>query len=130
MGLTEVMPLVAGVLFVFYFLWYGATSGSQLQKGWIFPAVLSMLFFFWSGYAAIMEGLTGFWPEHVRNLWGNQIWFDLLLAASVALTFLVPQSRVVGMRSLPWCVLVIATGSIGLMAMLSRYLYLKEKQGK
>jgi len=44
----------------------------------------------------IREAPLGFWVEHPRHLWGNQIWFDLLLAAGVAWALLVPRARRLG----------------------------------
>jgi hypothetical protein len=72
------------------------------------------------------EGPTGFWPVHSQTAWGNQVWFDLLLSASVALAFMIPEARRQGMNPLPWTVLVMVTGSIGLLAMAARLSYLKE----
>jgi threonine dehydrogenase-like Zn-dependent dehydrogenase len=38
---------------------------------------------------------------------------------------MVPEARRLGIRPLPWVVLVICSGAIGLLAMLARILYLK-----
>ncbi|MFY3384652.1 hypothetical protein [Paracidovorax sp. MALMAid1276] len=96
------------------------------RNAWMFPAILSGAFATFSITAVIQEGPMGFWTEHTRNLWGNQIWFDLLLAAGIAWTLLVPRARELGMRPLPWLVAVICTGSIGLCAMWARVLYISE----
>jgi hypothetical protein len=87
---------------------------------WMAPAALSILFLGWSLYAVAREGLLGVWPEHVRGPWANQIWFDLLLAVGVGFSQLAPRARALGMRPLPWFVLIAAPGSIGLLAMLAR----------
>mgnify|MGYP006273661973 CR=1 FL=1 len=92
----------------------------------MFPAILSGIFAVFSILAVIQEGPLGFWTEHTRNLWGNQIWFDLLLAVGIAWTLLVPRARELGIRPLPWLVVVMCTGSIGLCAMLARVLYISE----
>jgi len=105
---------------------FAVVSEVRPSKAWILPAVGSLVFFGFSLVAVLQEGPTGFWPEHTRNLWGNQIWFDLLLSVLVGWTLMVPQAKAQGMRPLLWLVLVIATGSIGFLAMLSRLLYLKE----
>ena len=70
-------------------------------------------------------GWAGFWPLHQAGVWGNQIWFDLLLAVGVAWSLLLPRARSVGMRVVPWTLFVLATGSIGLCAMFARCLYLE-----
>jgi hypothetical protein len=92
---------------------------------WIFPTVLCALFAAWSAAAIITEGQLGFWTEHTRNFWGYQIWFDLLLAASVAWGLIVPRAKIAGMQVLLWLALVLLSGSIGLLAMFARLLYLE-----
>jgi hypothetical protein len=41
-----------------------------------------------------------------------------------------PRARALGMRPLPWLLLVVCTGSIGLCAMFARVLYLQEAKGR
>ena len=72
-----------------------------------------------------IEGPVGFWTEHTRNLWGNQIWFDLLLSIGIGWFLIVPRARSVGMRLPLWLLLIVATGCIGFTAMLARLLYLQ-----
>ncbi|OWL94717.1 hypothetical protein CBQ26_14455 [Deinococcus indicus] len=122
-----VAPLIAGALTFLFAVTYALSRRTNATGPWIIPAVLAALFLGFSLYAGVNEGATGFWPEHVRNLWGNQIWFDLLLAASVALYLLIPKARALGINPLPWAVLSVATGSIGLLAFLSFVLW---KQGR
>ena len=117
------LALAAGLAFVLIGL--SNTRPTATAAGWRAPATLSLLFLGWSVFAAVTEGPTGFWPEHVRNAWGNQIWFDLLLAAGVAFAALAPAARQVGMNTRLWLLLVAATGSIGLLAMLARLRYLQ-----
>ena len=94
---------------------------------WIVWGALSLAFLAFSTLAIVTEGPTGFWPEHTRHLWGNQIWFDLLLAGTVAWAALVPRLRKAGMTPLPWAALIVATGSIGLLAMFARLSYLERE---
>jgi hypothetical protein len=69
---------------------------------------------------------VGFWPVHTASLWGNQVWFDLLLAVSIGWFLLVPPARALGMPLGRWLLLVASSGCIGLLAMLARVLYLQE----
>jgi hypothetical protein len=62
-------------------------------------------------------------------MWGNQIWFDLLLAAGIGWFLIVPQAKDLNMRLLPWLVLIVCTGCIGFSAMVARMLYLREHVG-
>lgn len=102
--------------------------GLAPTRRWMPAAALSAAFAAFSVVTLIHEGPTGFWVEHTRNLWGNQIWFDLLLAVGVAWVMMVPRARSVGMNPLPWLVLVMCTGCIGLCAMLARVLYLEDSR--
>lgn len=127
--MTSVLAFAAGAAFLVAILLIA--SGRRLfsaASGWMAPAALSLAFAAYSTFTALREGPTGFWPEHTRNLWGNQIWFDLLLAAGVACALLAPRARAAGMNVLPWLLAVAATGSIGLCAMLARLLYLERAQ--
>lgn len=97
---------------------------------WRLPAIASLLFLAFSVHAITAEGFLGFWTEHVRNAWGNQIWFDLLLAAAVGFAALVPRARRVGMSPWPWALALVLTGSVGLLAMFARLLDLEDRAGR
>ena len=126
MTVTSLLPLIAAVLFLIFALSLALGDGSPMKHIWLFPAALSFVFFVFSLYAISIGGPLGFWTEHTRNFWGNQIWFDLLLAVGIGWFFMVPQAKSLGMRPLPWLFLVLSTGSIGFLAMLARLLYLRE----
>ena len=98
-----------------------ATRRGPIQTWWL-PAALSAAFFAYSLWPILTLGLLGFWTEHVRNQWGVQIWFDLLCAIGVGWALLVPRARAVGIAPWPCLALIVATGSIGLLAMLARVL--------
>lgn len=125
MQIFEVAAFAGAFAFVVFALSL-AVSPSPKAGMWRIPAAISFAFLVFSVYCVASEGPTGFWPIHSRSAWGNQVWFDLLLAASVSLAFLVPEARKQGMNPLPWVVLVVLTGSIGLLAMAARISYLKE----
>lgn len=130
MELTQILPIVAAVGFIVFALGVVLRTADSPGMAWLLPAALSGLFATWTLYAVLGAGVTGFWDEHVNGLWGNQIWFDLLLAAGVALAFMVPEARRLGMRPLPWVILVVCTGSIGLLAMTARVMALRAKAGR
>jgi hypothetical protein len=128
MRLFETLPLVAAAAFLLYGL-VVATRGAEtpIRNTWLVPAAASALFLGWSLYAIATEGLLGFWAEHTRNAWGNQIWMDLLLGIAAAWALIVPEAKRLGMHPLPWLLFVASTGNIGLMAMLARLLFLRER---
>lgn len=96
-------------------------------KAWLIPAALSGLLAAWSAFTIAQAGPLGFWPHHVGDAWGVQIWFDLLLGVGVAFALLVPRARALGMQPAIWFIAVACTGSIGLLAMLSRCLVLQHR---
>lgn len=125
MNQVLILPVIAGLMFVVVGI-YNATSNVNVKKNaWIAPAALSAVFACLSLQAVFTEGPLGFWAEHTRNLWGNQIWFDLLLAGGVAWFFAAKKARLLGLRSWPWLLAIVATGSIGLLAFLARILYVE-----
>ena len=105
------------------------TSTPQ-DKPWTVPALAAAAFLGWSLYTVAEEGLAGVWAEHTRNAWGNQIWFDLLIAIAIGWTLLLPRARAAGMSTWRWLALICATGCIGLAAMLARCLYLESRQAE
>lgn len=105
-------------------------TAMQARAAWLAPALLCILFLGWSLFAVIREGPLGFWPVHTRDAWGNQVWFDLLLGVGSAFVALAPRARALGMRLVPWFILIGCTGSVGLLAMLSRYLFLANRPSR
>ena len=123
MGIYEIIPFIAAAGFGIYVV--ALLSGREM--GWRVPAALAVLFLAWSLWAVGSEGPFGFWIEHSRNAWGNQIWMDLLLSIGVALGFLVPRAVRVGVRPGPWVMLVLLTGGIGLLAFAARVLFVSAR---
>ncbi len=126
MTLIELLPVVAGMALVAFMATFSIRGGNG-RPVWAVPAALSALFLAWSLTTVVLEGPLGFWTEHTRNMWGNQIWFDLLLAVGVCWLLIVPRARAVHMNLLPWMALILVTGSIGLLAMASRLLFLEQR---
>jgi len=125
-SLYAILPWIAAAGFLVGGLLI-TSSRQPSRRAWIIPAGASLAFALWTACAVFAEGLLGFWPQHIAGAWANQIWFDLLLAALVALSLLAPRARAVGMPFLPWFGLVAFTGSIGLLAMLARCLFLEAR---
>jgi hypothetical protein len=124
--IVELLPWLAGTGAVAFILVTPLMDGAVRAHSWLFPAGLALLFLGWSLAAGVVEGPVGFWQEHTRSMWGNQIWFDLLLAIGVGCFLIIPQAKALHMRVYPWLVLIICTGCIGFLAMVSRLMYLRE----
>jgi hypothetical protein len=95
---------------------------------WAVQLVAAVLFSGLSVWAIADRGLAGLLPEHTRNAWSVQIWFDLLIAATVAFLALLPEVRRRGMQAPLWFGLIALTGSIGVLLMVSRLTYLRRQQ--
>lgn len=125
MTFVALAPIIAVLAFVAHMLksllWPGTRSG------WPFPAALGAAFLVFSVVVVWQEGPFGFWAVHTSSLWGNQVWFDLLLALGIGWTLILPRARAAGMAPAPWALLILATGCIGLLAMLARLLWLERR---
>ena len=128
MTLTTLFPLAALAFFVLATLAISSRQPGDASPRWPIPAGLSVAFLAFSLGAIVQEGPLGFWENHSQNLWGNQVWFDLLIAFGIGWLFAVPRARAVGMRPLPWLCALLLTGGIGLLAMLARIFYLEGQQ--
>lgn len=76
-----------------------------------------------AAFTAVTIAAEGVFPvilNHTSNLWGVQVWWDLLFSLSVAFFLILPRARAVGMKVAPWTAFVLATASIGLLAMAAR----------
>ena len=127
-ALNSIVPAVAALAVLGSMAAASLAQAKPARSGlWRVPAALSALFFAASLVPMASGGLLGFWTEHIRNDWGNQIFADLLLCAGSAFFLILPRARAVGMNPLLWLLAIAATGSIGLLATLARLLYLEEK---
>lgn len=127
MEFTTFLPPLAGALFIAFAVARIAIASAARKNSWLLPASLSFGYFLFTLSSVVVEGPFAFWAEHTRNLWGNQIWLDLLLSAAIAWCFLVPRAKATGMRLLPSLAFVIGTGSIGLLAMTARLLFIESR---
>ncbi len=128
MSVVQILPIFAavGVVLITFAVAMQPLNG-KWRGAWVFPACMSVLFLAWSLFAVLTEGPLGFLAEHTRNRWGNQILFDLLLAAGIAWSVIVPRAKAQSMNVYLWLVFILCTGSIGLLATLSRLMLLEER---
>lgn len=71
------------------------------------------------------EGLMPILTNQASNMWGVQVWWDLLIAITIGLFLIAPRARAQGMNLPLWTVFVVATASIGLLAMAARLFWLE-----
>ena len=129
MLLLQILPVVAyaGVASAIVGLARSAEPGRVW--GWVAPAVLGLAFGVFSLVTVGLEGLLQFWVNHTTSLAGNQVWFDLIFAITIAFYLIAPRARAVGMPLLPWAIAVILTACIALLPMLARLLWLERRAG-
>ena len=130
MPLTEIIPAASAIAVIGFAVFVTGRDHKPSGNIWISPAITCLAFIALS-IAAIREtGLTGFWPNHTQDYWGNQVWVDLLLAIGVAWVLILPHMRKLRMNPWPWLIFTACTGSIGLLATLARMLYLRERNAE
>ncbi|WP_285712898.1 hypothetical protein [Erythrobacter oryzae] len=72
------------------------------------------------------EGVFPVILNHTSNLWGVQVWWDLLFSLSVATFLILPRARAVGMNLPLWVAFILLSASIGLLAMAARLFWLEQ----
>ena len=95
---------------------------------WLVPLVIVIPFAGWTGYAIYAEGLVSFFPMLMESKWGLQVWYDRLMSLTAAYYLLQNRARAAGMKSDVWVLAIMATGSIALLLMLARTVYLEDQQ--
>lgn len=95
---------------------------------WMFAAAISILFLVFTLWVVAREGFTGLFAAHEVNLWGSQVFIDLVIAAVTGLFLMAPRARRVGVGLAPYVGLTVLTGSIGLLALVARVLYLESRE--
>ena len=96
----------------------------------VLAAILSAGF---AGFTAITIASEGVFPvilNHTSNLWGVQVWWDLLFSLGIAYVLILPRARAQGMNLPMWTVLILATASIALLAMCARLFWLERAEAK
>jgi len=94
---------------------------------WLVPAVAVVPIAGWTGLSVTEESLQGLVPAVIGSHWGVQLWLDRLVCATTAFFFLQNRARAAGMKSEVWVLVVIFCGSLGLLPMLARTLYLERQ---
>lgn len=98
-----------------------SASGSALMA-----AALAAGFAAFTAVTIAAEGVMPVIANHTRNLWGVQVWWDLLFSVSLAFFFAAPRARAAGMNVPAWGLFVVSTASIGLLAMAARLFWLEQ----
>ena len=100
----------------------------RVQERWWIAALLAVGFIAFSAVPIMQEGYLGFLPNHTQNLWGTQVWYDLVICVVVAMVFIVPRAKAAGMKVPLWVLAVGLTASIALLPMVARLFWLERGQ--
>ena len=117
-------------------LFIGGLAATLIAIGWVLakpqtigsPTLAAMLaagFAAYSGVTIWAEGLLPVVINHTTNLWGVQVWWDLLLSLTIALFLIAPRAKTAGMIVPLWALFIVSSGSIGLLAMCARLFWLE-----
>ena len=117
----------AGVAAIAVLVLYLAIT-KKLPESAALAAALSAGFAAFTAVTIWAEGFLPLIANQSTNLWGIQVWYDLLICATVALLFVIPRARKVGMMVPLWVLFVGASASIGLLAMVARLFWLEQAQ--
>lgn len=123
-----ILPLISLIIFPIVTITMMVKANQPRNIKWIIPAAFCLAFLAFSIVAISTEGPLGFWANHTQDYWGNQVWLDLLLALGVSWCLLVPKAKELGMKLPLWLLFIACSGSIGMLAMFSRSLYLQNKE--
>lgn len=121
-----VILFLAGLVGVLAALAYILTARAQTGS----PALAAALSAGFAAFTAVTiasEGVLPVWFNHTSNLWGVQVWWDLLFSLGIACFFIVPRARAQGMNIPLWLLFVATTASIGLLAMVARLFWLEKR---
>lgn len=118
---------IAGAVIIVPLVIYLATAKKYSENA-LLAAALSAGFAAFTAVTIWAEGIMPVITNHTTNLWGVQVWYDLLIAVSIALFFVVPRARKAGMSIPLWVLFVGSTASIGLLAMVGRLFWLEQAQ--
>ena len=94
----------------------------------LIAAILSAGFAAYTAVQIWADGVMMFWTNHTGNLTGIQVWWDLVMCVVVALFFIIPRARKVGMNVWLWTLFAACTASIGVLAMCARLFWLEQAQ--
>jgi hypothetical protein len=103
------------------------TKAQVAWPGWLVPASVAAVLAAGAGVTVAEAGLFGFGPLLTVSPWGLQLWVDRLACLAAAFFLLQNRARAAGMKSEVWVLVVIATGGIGLLAMLARTVQLERR---
>lgn len=127
MPFTPYIALFASGLFVALIAVAWVVSKREIIGSSALAAAICGGFAAFTGVTIWAEGVMPVLVNHTSNLWGVQVWWDLLISLTIALFLIAPRARSVGMNLPLWTLFIVATASIGLAAMCARLFWLERQ---
>lgn len=124
-ALTPFIALAAGGLVVAAIAIIAIWLRPGMPGNAALAAALAAGFAAFTGITVWSEGVFPVVLNHTTNLWGVQVWWDLLFSLGIAFFLIVPRARAQGMNVPLWTLFILATASIGLLAMCARLFWLE-----
>ncbi len=125
---TELIGIIGFVIAASAMALIHGTKERVTWPAWLVPLVVVIPFAGWTGYALFEAGLKSFLPMVTETSWGLQVWYDRLMSLTAAYYLLQNRARAAGVKSDLWVIAIAVTGSIALLLMLARTVYLEDKQ--
>jgi hypothetical protein len=107
-----------------------ADKESSMRNRWMISAAAWAVFTAYTVKVVIEGGPLGFVSLHLSHAWGMQVIVDLVLAAIVALLYVSPQARAVGVRPAPYVLATITLGSVGLLAFVTHVEWARQRRAE
>jgi len=129
-SLTLLQALAGGGLVLALGAIAAMAARPEAQGNALLAGALAAGFAAFTAVTIAAEGVVPVIVNHTSNLWGVQVWWDLLFSLSVATFLILPRARAAGMNVPLWALFIAATASIGLLAMAARLFWLEATAGR
>ncbi|WP_155800067.1 hypothetical protein [Porphyrobacter sp. AAP82] len=124
-SLTPFVALAGGGLVLALAAIAAMAARPHAQGNALLAGALSAGFAAFTAVTIAAEGAGPVIINHTSNLWGVQVWWDLLFSLLVATFLILPRARAAGMNVPLWTLFIAASASIGLLAMAARLFWLE-----
>ncbi|MBL8682055.1 MAG: hypothetical protein JNK05_23005 [Myxococcales bacterium] len=99
-----------------------------MPKRWMVAIAVWLVFTAYSVKVSVVGGVLGFLGVPAAHPWGLQIVLDLFIAMFVALSYLNPKARKVGVPRIPYVIATMTLGSVGLLLYFAHVEWASDRQ--
>lgn len=98
-----------------------------MKNRWMAVAAAWLVFSLYTTVVMIKGGLLSLLTIPAAHPWGLQLIFDLFTALIVAMAFIAPKARRVGVPVVPYVLATLVLGSVGLLAFVTHVEWAAER---